>query len=271
MTTPQDPPIGEPAEPVISTETPEESGTSGGDDPTSAPSTHYASLEEADAAARRFQGEADRAKAALEKAQAFSKLSEFGDAEQLYTFVQGMIPIIQRPDFEAYRDGNLAAPTSEPVEDYRSDEEKRIEAMEKTQRETQMATRAELVGLRFERAEQDMIELVGEELWEAKKPALLNQVQQMARNGALADPQLVNGALLQRLLFSSLGDVDETKTTITKLAARWEGERVGRENTLTTDAPNPERPGTSPELPAKNLAEAWARGKRDLEEKGRVP
>lgn len=146
-------------------------------------------------------------------------------------------------------------------EDFRSDEEKRLDDIDKRDAEREQRYQLEMAELRFERAENELTEWAGD-LWGPYKDKMMEQVTALAKNGLLKDPSRINPAMLRRVFLSVLsdGDQDEMKAVLTKLVGRWEGARNEREERLGTGAPETGRPGTAAPRRPKSFAESFQLG-----------
>jgi hypothetical protein len=257
--TEQDVDIRAGAEPEAPTGTPDEPTTS--TEGQGAPSTHYKTLEDADAAARRFQGERDQQKSQLDR------LAKYGSVEQIEQFMDIMVPVSQKPDFMDYYQGKTPAPAEEPVDPYADPaqleaqkvEQKRIGDLE--QRINQ--TNSGVATLHFGREESRVHEDWGN-LLEPYRDAAMRTFQGMVQNGAIKDPFSVNRKWIEDLYWQQV-PLEDRPALIAKRAQVDAERRLKNQSAKGTTVPGPERSSNVEESPAKNLMEAYRRGKRDAE------
>ena len=247
---------------------------------TEATSLHYDTHEEADAAARRWQSEADKTQGELNAlgpiVQVVAQMRAQDPTltpEAIGSFVANVLPLANRSDFADYVRGDLGKTTPEPEDDYRSDEEKRLDTLEaenRTLREEMGRDRAsgqtEMVEARFERAESEMAGTWGD-LWAQKRTAVLGQIQQMTRGGMVNSPAAITPELLNKAFLLTFKDSNEMKAVLTKATSQWEDARVGTETQLSTGVAT-SAPASRSQKPPTNFAEAWAAGQRDTQRRG---
>ncbi|ANS05909.1 hypothetical protein [uncultured Mediterranean phage] len=232
-------------------------------------SLHYETHEEADAAARKFQGEADKAKADLAR---YESLKALGTPEQINAFVTQMEPVTRLPGFDQFRaKGGIADNQPEADDEFLSDEQKEIRELRtqldaNTQSQNGEATRvnSELAELRFERAEKEMDAQFGE-LWREKRGAMLEKVRAMTASGAIGDPAAITPQVLMTAFLSSTTEnPDEMRAFLTKAVQQWDGERTEHQNNLATSAPDTGRTAGDPVKDINSFQDAWEQGQRDL-------
>jgi hypothetical protein len=243
-------------------ETPIDQGQSGG--------THYHTLEEADAAARRWQGETDKRDAELRK---WESLKGLGSPDQIRQFMDQILPITQRSDFAAYVKGETSHSGDDfggTDDDFLSDEEKRLRASNARLEERMGTVNRSIADLRFTQAEVEAREFFGPEIWEIKRGETLQRIRDMSSTGLLNNPESINGPLLTQAFLTSFTDLGELKAVLQKTVGAWAQGRVEGDGALGTTVPSTERAGSAPvtEEP-KNFQDAWNLGKRDHEAKVR--
>ncbi len=243
-------------------------------------SLHYETHEEADAAARRWQSQADQAQSELNALgpvrDIMNKLQANDPTltpEAVSDFVRNVVPLTTRSDFADYVRGDLARSATPPEDDYRSDEEKRLDTLEAENRKLReemgkdRATgQSEMVEARFERAESEMAGMWGE-LWPQKRGAVLGQIQQMSRGSMINGAASITPELLNKAFLLTFKDANEMKAVLTKATSQWEDARVGTETQLSTGVAM-SAPASRSTKPPTNFAEAWAAGQRDSQRRG---
>ena len=242
-------------------------------------SLHYDTHEEADAAARRWQSQADHTQSELNALgplrDIVNKLQANDPSltpEAISDFVRNVVPLTTRPDFAEYVRGDLAK-AGEPEDDFRSDEEKRLDSLEAENRKLRedmgrdrASGQSEMVEARFERAESEMQGTWGD-LWAQKRGAVLGQIQQMSRGGMINGAAAITPDLLNKAFLLTFKDANEMKAVLTKATSQWEDTRVGTETQLSTGGAT-SAPASRSTKPPENLADAWAAGQRYSERRG---
>ncbi len=234
--------------------------------------THYKSLEEADAAARRFQSEFDKAKAEAEKWAPLKQWESLGGPAAIGDLVRQVVDIAARPDFNDYRDGRLGK-ESEAAEDdpYLTDEQreivdlrKKLEERESRDRSQQGQVNGELAAIRFERAEKGIQTKLGN-LWDTRRDQVLAEVQRIVGNGAVRSLDAIGEPLLFKAWAASFNGFDEFNAAVTKFVLDNEAKRAAAMNGRSTLPPTSMAPGRSPSAPPKSLKEAWEIGLREAQ------
>lgn len=238
--------------------------------------THYKTLEEADAQARRFQSELDKANARLESWEKhLGRWSALGGPEQISQLVGQAVEVAARPDFNDYRAGKLGASKEEDEQDeYLTDEQKEIrnlrrelDSREQQTRNQQGAVNGELAAIRFERAEKEIEAQLGAQ-WTSRREKVLGEVQRIVSSGAVRSLDAVNAKLLFKCWAASFDSVDEHNAAMTKMVFDQESRRTAAINGKSTMPPTNLSPGAAPTAPARSVKEAFERGMRELAERG---
>ena len=243
-------------------------------------SLHYDTHEEADAAARRWQSQADQTQSELNALgpvrDIVNKLQANDPTltpEAISDFVRDVVPLTTRPDFAEYVRGDLAKSAGEPEDDFRSDEEKRLDSLEAENRKLRedmgrdrASGQSEMVEARFERAESEMQGTWGD-LWAQKRGAVLGQIQQMSRGGMINGAAAITPDLLNKAFLLTFKDANEMKAVLTKATSQWEDTRVGTETQLSTGGAM-SAPASRTAAPPTNFKEAWEAGQRDSQRRG---
>ena len=227
-----------------------------------APSTHYKTLEEADAAARNFQGKSDRYESQLDRMLTLrdgSKLS----VEEFVPIRDHILSVSQRGDYQDYIAGKLGqqAPTPEaPAEDvYMSDTERanreqigNLEA--KIQKQTQG-----LASLHFKDMQSEVEGSYGGLLtpYRDKAEQSFRQLVQMG----VDDPTKLNRKWVEDLYLQQV-PLEDRPALFESLGKKQAEGRLQQQQARGTTVPSPERTA-SEEAPSKSLLDNLRRGYRE--------
>ena len=234
--------------------------------------THYRTLEEADAAARRFQSELDKAKAEADKWAPLKQWESLGGPAQIGELVKSVVEIAARPDFNDYREGRLGKEREVQEDDpFITDEQREIrdlrqklEAREMQERSQQGQVNGELAAIRFERAEKGIQAKLGD-LWDQRRDKVLSEVQRIVGNGAVRSLDAIGEPLLFKAWAASFNGFDEFNAAATKFVLDNEAKRTAALNGRSTLPPTSLAPGRAPSAPPKSLKEAWEIGLREAQ------
>ena len=240
--------------------------------------THYKSLEEADAQARRFQSELDKTQAELAKwKQHLGRWESLGGPEQISALVGQAVEVAARPDFNDYRAGKLkSAEDADEQDEFLTDEQREIrdlkrqlESRDQQNRNQQGAVNGELAAIRFERAEKEIEAQLGDQ-WGPRREKVLREIQRIVGSGAIRSLDAVDSKLLFKCWAASFDSAEEHNAAMTKMVLSQEAKRSAAINGKSTLPPTNLSPGSSPTSPAKSLKEAFERGMRDMQERGEM-
>lgn len=228
--------------------------------------THYKTLEEADAAARRFQSELDKAKAESDKWAPLKRWESLGGPAAIGDLVNQVVELAARPDFNDYREGKLGKEQAQEDDPYLTDEQReirdlrsRLEEREIAQRGQQGQVNGELATLRFERAEKGIQTKLGD-LWDSRRDKVLGEIQRIVGNGAVRSLDAISEPLLFKAWAASFDGFDDFNAAVTKMVLDNESKRAANLNGRSTLPPTSLAPGRSPSAPPKSLKEAWENG-----------
>ena len=235
--------------------------------------THYKSLEEADAAARRFQSELDKSKAETEKWAPLKRWESLGGPEQIGELINSVVELASRPDFNDYRAGTLGKSQETQEDDpFLTDEQREIrdlrqklEARETQDRSQQGQVNGELAAIRFERAEKGIQAKLGD-LWDSRRDKVLGEIQRIVGNGAVRSLDAIGEPLLFKAWAASFNGFDEFNAAATKFVLDNEAKRTAALNGRSTLPPTSLAPGRAPSAPPKSLKEAWEIGLREAQQ-----
>ena len=210
----------------------------------------------------------------LDKALPWARLAEHpriagASPDAIVRFLEEMIPLTQRPDFEAFRAGQ--APAQEPDDEMLSDEQRELRELRNEllklknqgQAQNQEGQRF-MVEARFERAEKEVADLLGP-AWNERRPKVLEQIQQLARTVSGA-PNAITPMLLIRAYANSFEDPESFFEAMTHHVQRREKTRLEQQQRRGTTVPQNIVPGGVPPKAPKSFGDAWALGLRDLQE-----
>lgn len=234
--------------------------------------THYKTLEEADAAARRFQSELDKAKAEADKWSPLKRWESLGGPAAIGDLVNQVVELAARPDFNDYREGRLGKEAAASEEDpFLTDEQREIrdlraklEERDTVQRSQQGHVNGELAELRFERAEKGIQAKLGP-LWDSRRDKVLGEVRRIVGNGSVRSLEAIGEPLLFKAWAASFDGFDEFNAAATKFVLDNEAKRTAALNGRSTLPPTSLAPGQPPSARPKSLKEAWEIGLREAQ------
>lgn len=225
-----------------------------------APSTHYKTLEAADEAARRFQGERDRLEAEMRR------ITRFAPIEQLEPLLE---TLNTRDDLADYLRGDLrrgtgsngATPSND--EEFLTDEEQRARGEITNLSEQLKGMRQSFASMQFAQINSTLDDRWGD-LLKPYQDQAMTAFQRVIASGSITDfskigPQFVETLYLQQVPW------DERPALYRAQAQLQESRNLSNQQARGTTVPKPERPSDSYEGPPKNLAEAMERGLKDVE------
>lgn len=232
---------------------------------------HFKSLEEADRAARRFQGEKDQlaaqnAEIARKVAHWEQKLGKFvaqtGGIDGLADLAEEVVEIARRPDWNAYRDGTLG-PTSDG--EFLSDEQKEIRQLARSQADqaknsarTDQRINAELAQLKFDRLEPQMQKRWGD-LWNLQKPKVIATISRLSDLGMANPLDAITEKFLTDAFANSFDTPDQYADAMRKWAANADAQHRDAVNGVaTTGVSSVGRAADARPVP-KTLSEAFQR------------
>jgi hypothetical protein len=210
--------------------------------------------------AKEWQAEHDKVQAQLRKFE--ERMSKHGTPDEIEQFIEQMLPVVRRPDFQQYVAGKLN--TTPDEDDFRTDEEKRIDALEEDRKSERAEVQGQLAELQFTRGEAHLDEQFGE-IWRDYHKPMMDQIQQLTRQGQIPNASKITPEVLTTAFLGALSrkGIDETKAVLTRIVQQWETKRVSKESDNTTSVPDQGRPGTVPQK-ATSFQEAWELAKQGV-------
>jgi len=229
-----------------------------------APATHYKTLEDADSAARRFQGERDRLQSDIDRLTTLTNASgqtEKVSVNDVVRFRDQMLPIAERADFPDYLRGSLGAkPEAQPSvaeEEYLTDAEKEARSERQHLRDEVRKTSASLAKMNFSQYVQQVQDGWGGLLngYKAKAETAFDNIVQL---GGITDPSKLNREFVENLYLQQV-PLEERPALFEQFGKQQAERKLSHQQSKGTTVPSPERPSEETAAP-KSLKEAMKLG-----------
>ncbi len=220
--------------------------------------THYKTLEDADAAARKFQGKSDRLEAEMDRLLTLPDKSR-ASLDDLIQFRDRMLTISERADFPDFVSGKSKpsgeATTEEPeflTETERAVRDKQELLEKKVDKQTLGLAEIHYRGL------QDQIKDDWSGLLEPYREKAHANFLNIVKLGAVDDLSKMDRKFVEDLYLQQV-PLEDRRTLFEKIGQMEAERKLQHQQARGTTVPSPERPSTE-QLPPKNLEESLRRG-----------